>query len=149
MYLPASRSLTAAGVARRTDRRAAAAVELAVLAPFLTALVIGMIEIGHGIMIKESLSDAAQKACRTGALPGKSTAQAQAEVDNIMQDLNITGYNTAILLNGTTTDIQNAVHNDQISVRVSVPVSQVYWTTTFFLPSQDIESETVVMLRQG
>jgi Flp pilus assembly protein TadG len=145
MHLPASRSLPTIQAARR----ALAAVELAVVLPFITILVLGMVEIGRGLMVKESLSDAAQKACRTAAQPGKSTAQAQAEVDNIMQDLGITGYSTAILVNGNNTDIQNAVHNDQISIKVSVPVSQVYWTTAIFLPAQDIESETVIMLRQG
>ena len=143
MYRPASSSPSAAG------RRAVAAVELAVVAPFIVTLILGMVEIGHGIAVKESLSDAAQKACRTGTKPGKTTADAQAEVDNIMKDLNITGYTTTILLNGQQVDIKDAVHNDQISVKVSVPVSQIYWTTTFFLPVQDLESETVIMLRQG
>jgi Flp pilus assembly protein TadG len=149
MYLTAYRSLPPAGVARRPHRSAAATVELALVMPFLAALVLGMMEIGHGMMVKESLSDAAQKACRTGAQPGKTTAQAQAEVDNIMRDLGVNWYFTTILLNGTNADIQNAKHNDQISVQVSVPVSQVFWTTTYFLPAQDIESEVVVMLRQG
>jgi Flp pilus assembly protein TadG len=117
--------------------------------PFIVALVLGMVEIAHGFIVKETLSNAAQKACRKGALPGTTTAQAQAEVDNIMQDLGITGYSTTILLSDTNNDIQGGVHNDKISIKVSVPVSQVYWTTTFFLPPNDIESETVVMLRQG
>jgi len=141
MYLPASNPPSPA-----TGRRAVAAVELAVVLPFI---VLGMVEIGRGLSVKESLSDAAQKACRAGAQPGKTTAQAQAEVDNIMQDLGITGYSTAILVNGQQTDIKDAKHNDQISVKVSVPVSQVSWTTTFFLSAQDLESETVIMLRQG
>jgi hypothetical protein len=144
MYLPASNPPSPA-----TGRRAVAAVELAVVLPFIAALVLGMVEIGRGLSVKESLSDAAQKACRAGAQPGKTTAQAQAEVDNIMQDLGITGYSTAILVNGQQTDIKDAKHNDQISVKVSVPVSQVSWTTTFFLSAQDLESETVIMLRQG
>lgn len=116
--------------------------------PFITTLVLGMIEIGHAIMIKESLSDAAQKACRMAAQPGKTTAQA--EVDNIMSDLGITGYTTTILVNGNAvTDIASATHNDQISIKVSVPVSQIVWTTTFFLPANELGSETAVMLRQG
>jgi Flp pilus assembly protein TadG len=149
MYLPASSPVPAAIAARPRGRRAVAAVELAVVLPFIITLILGMVEIGHGLSVKESLSDAAQKACRTAVQPGKSTAQAQAEVDNIMQDLGITGYTTTILLNGQQVEIQNAQHNDQISIKVSVPVSQIYWTTTTFLPAQDLESETVIMLRQG
>jgi Flp pilus assembly protein TadG len=149
MYLLASCQPSPAATPRRRGRRAVAAVELAVVLPFIITLILGMVEIGHGIAVRESLSDAAQKACRTAVQPGKTTAQAQAEVDNIMQDLNITGYTTTILLNGQQVEIQNAQHNDQISIKVSVPVSQIYWTTTIFLPAQDLESETVIMLRQG
>ena len=35
------------------------------------------------------------------------------------------------------------------SVKISVPVSQVYWLTTIFLKSSTVESETVVMLKQS
>jgi Flp pilus assembly protein TadG len=149
MHLPTLCPRSPAATPAGRSRPALAAVELALLSPFIVTLILGMVEIAHGLAVKESLSDAAQKACRTGAKPGKSTADAQAEVDNIMQDLNITNYSTAILLNGTTTDIQYAKHNDQISVKVTVPVSQVFWAATFFIPAQDVESETVVMLRQG
>src|SRR6516162_2314463 len=136
MYLPASNPPSPAA-----GRRAVAAVELAVVLPFIAALVLGVLEIGRGLSVKESLSDAAQKACRAGAQPGKTTAQAQAEVDNIMQDLGITGYSTAILVNGQQTDIKDAKHNDQISVKVSVPVSQSPWPPTSFLPPRTRKPE--------
>jgi Flp pilus assembly protein TadG len=130
-------------------RRGASAVEFALIAPFLAALVLGMIEIGRGLMVKETLSDAAQKACRTAALPGKTSANVQSEVDNIMSDNNVSGYTVTILVNGTAGDVANANRFDQISVKVDVPVSQVAWMTTFFLTAQMLESETVVMMRQG
>jgi Flp pilus assembly protein TadG len=135
---------------RQAARRwAASAVEFAFVAPVLATMVLGMIELGRGIMVKEMLSDAAQKACRKGALPGKANTDVQAEVDNIMSDNGITGYSTTIQVNGSTVDVNTANKGDQISVKVSVPVSQVYWMTTFFVPSSDVESETVIMMRQG
>src|SRR6185437_9411801 len=67
-------------------RRAVAAVEFAVVSPLLATLLLGMLEIGRGLMVKEALSDAAQKACRTAALPGKANSDVQSEVDNIMSD---------------------------------------------------------------
>jgi Flp pilus assembly protein TadG len=124
-------------------------VEFALLAPFLGILVLGMLEIGRGLMVKEMLSDASQKACRTAALPGKANADVQAEVDNIMSDNGVTGYSTTILVNGNAADVSTANRFDQISVQVSVPVSSVFWTTTFFLTNQMIESESVIMMRQG
>jgi Flp pilus assembly protein TadG len=145
MYLAPNHSRSG----NRTRRRAVAAVELAVLSPFLATLMLGMIEIGHALIIKETLSDAAQKACRLAAQPNTTTAQAQAEVDNIMQDNSMTGYSTAILRNGNNTDIQSAIHNDQISIKVTLPVANNLWVPAIFLPITEIESETVIMLRQG
>jgi Flp pilus assembly protein TadG len=132
-----------------SQRRGACAVEFAILAPFLGILVLGMLELGRGLMVKEMLSDASQKACRTAALPGKSNTDVQSEVDNIMLDNGVTGYSTTILVNGAVADVSTANRFDQVSVKVSVPVSQVFWTTTFFLTSKMVESETVVMMRQG
>jgi Flp pilus assembly protein TadG len=134
---------------RRQDRRGVSAVEFACVAPFLATLVLGMMEIGRGLMVKEILSDAAQKGCRTAALPGKSNTDVQNDVANIMSDNKVTGFTVTILVNGAAADVSTANRFDQISVKVGVPVSQVFWTTTFFLTTQMVESETVVMMRQG
>jgi Flp pilus assembly protein TadG len=131
------------------SRSGASAVELAILLPFLGILVVGMLEIGRALVVKEVLSDAAQKGCRTAALPGKSNADVQADVDDIMTDNGVTGYSTTILVNGVAGDVATANRFDRVSVTVVVPVSNVAWTTTFFLTSQMLESETVVMMRQG
>jgi Flp pilus assembly protein TadG len=133
----------------RRPRRGVSAVECAILAPFLATLVLGMLEIGRGLMVKEVLSDAAQKACRTAALPGKANSDVISEISNIMSDNSVTGYSYTILVNGSSTDVVNASRYDKISVKVSVPVSSVFWTTTFFLTATEVESETVVMMRQG
>jgi Flp pilus assembly protein TadG len=133
----------------RRSRPGVSAVEFAVLAPFIATLVLGMLEIGRGLMVKETLSDATQKACRTAALPGKANSDVTKEVDDIMKDNSVTGYTTTILVNGVVADVSTATRYDQVSVKVAVPASQVFWTTTFYLTATMVESETVVMMRQG
>jgi Flp pilus assembly protein TadG len=147
---PALARSTGRGLSRsRNGRCAASAVEFAVIAPFLALLVIGMLEIGRGLMVKEMLSDAAQKGCRTGVLPAKSNTDIQNDVNNIMSDNGVSSCTITILVNGVVADVSTAKRFDQVSVKVSVPVSQVFWTTTFFLTNQMVESETVIMMRQG
>ena len=131
------------------SRRAAVVVEFALVLPFLMILVLGMFEISRGIIVKEFLSDASQKGCRTGALPGKTNTDIQNDVADIMTDSNVTGYTVVILVNGVAGDVTNAQRFDQVSVKVSVPTSQVFWITTFILTASTVESETVVMMRQG
>lgn len=130
-------------------RQAAAVVEFALLMPFFMALVVGTFEMARGFMIKECLSDAAQKGCRKGALPGKASSDIQSEVDDIMADHGITGYTITILVNGVAADASTATRFDQVGVKVSVPTSQVFWISTYFLSASSVESETVVMMRQG
>jgi Flp pilus assembly protein TadG len=134
---------------RPAPRRGVSAVEFALVAPLLVTLILGMIELARGFQVKEVLSDATQQACRTASQPGKGNSDVQAQVDNIMADNKITGYSVTILVNGVASDVATATRNDQVSVKVAVPASQVYWVSTLFLKAQMIESETVVMLRQG
>jgi Flp pilus assembly protein TadG len=130
-------------------RLAAAAVEFALVLPFLATILLGMFEISRAILIRELLSDAAQSASRRASLPGKTNADVTAQVDMIMSANNIQGYSTTILVNGAAMDVSYAQRYDQVSVKVSVPVPQVFWVGTLFITNKMIESETVAMMRQG
>jgi len=135
----------------QSRRRAAASVEFAVLAPFLFFLAMGAFEVGRAIMVREVLTDAARKGCRTGALPGNASANIIADVNDILTDNNIpTSYAAvAILVNGAAVDASTAVSGDQISVKVSVPYSKAAWTPLMFFNGSSVDSETLVMMRQG
>jgi Flp pilus assembly protein TadG len=135
----------------RQKRKGAAVVEFALAAPLLATLVVGMFEVSRGIMVKQVLSDAARKACRTGIQPNKANTDITSEVNNILSDNNISssGATITILVNGSAVDASTAQQNDQISVQVSIPVSKIYWAGTIFLPASAITSEAVVMMRQG
>jgi hypothetical protein len=123
-------------------------------------LVLGTFEIARGIMIKQLLNDAARKACRVGVLPGKSDTDITAAVNNIITDnkLPVGDVTITIMVGSEAGGLSSAaVANsntarpglDFVSVKVSIPTSKVFWAGTFFLTNTSIESETVVMLRQG
>jgi Flp pilus assembly protein TadG len=126
-----------------------AAVELAVSAAFLVALVMGTLELGRGIIVKQALTDSARRGARLAAQPRTSTASIKTEVNLLLSQNNIKTANvtTAVLVNGNNVDASTAVQGDKISVQVSVPVSAVYWVGTVFLAGSSVESETVVMMR--
>ena len=104
-------------------------------------------------MIKQMLNDAARKACRTGVLPGKSNSDITAEVNNILSDNGVPTADATIVITispSGATNVSSAVPGvDSVKVKVSIPVSDVYWMGTYFLPGSDVESESVVMLKQG
>jgi Flp pilus assembly protein TadG len=140
--------LLAAG---QRERSGLAVVEFAIIAPILVFLVIGVLETARGLMVREVLSDAARRACRTGILPGTDNAAITNDVNSILADNNIksTDATITIQVNGNDADARTAVVRDRISVRVTIPVSRIAWITPLFLPGSSIESETVVMMRQG
>jgi Flp pilus assembly protein TadG len=132
-------------------RRAASAVEFAVLAPFLFVLATGAFEVGRAIIVRQVLTDAARKACRTGALPKRANADITVEINDILNDNSIptSAATVTILVNGQAVDASTANQGDQVSVKVSVPYNQVAWTPLLFFNGGSIDSETLVMMRQG
>jgi Flp pilus assembly protein TadG len=139
----------------RKQRQGSAAVEFAVLLPFLAMIMMGMMEYGRAIQLKETLTDCAREACRNAILPGQTDSQVQAEVVDILTRQ----FNATVAANNTTTikvndvtstsSLGSSVRGDKISVQVQVQYSQVSWVTGYLYRGQNIESETVVMMRQG
>jgi Flp pilus assembly protein TadG len=131
-------------------RRGAATVELAVLAPLLGCLMMGMVEMARAMTAKALLNDAARKACRTGILPNNGNTAITSEVANILSDngLNVANATVTIQVNGQSVDAGTAQQNDRVSVKVALPYGQFAWTQPLFLGGTTVESETVVMMRQ-
>jgi Flp pilus assembly protein TadG len=155
---------------RSSLRRAIAAVEMAALAPLLGTIIVGMIELSRGVMCKETLSNAARKACRTTIQRDKSSTDGFNDALNIMQvdngydstqfnPQNPSGTTTGTIVGNVTitvndpagnslSDALNAPSGSTVSFQVGIPASSVNWVTSFFLQDQMIESETVVMMKQ-
>jgi len=132
-------------------RRGIVAAEFALFLPLLGTLMIGMFEVGRGILVKEVLCDAARQGARTAALPNTSTADVQAEVTGILKDQGVTSskVKVTVLVNDKEADAAKAVRNDKVSVSVSVPTADVAWTSSFFfLGNQALQSGVVTMMRQ-
>jgi Flp pilus assembly protein TadG len=162
MLTDASAPLARAAVrrSRQPQRSAAVVAEFALVAPILVFMLLGTFELARGIMIKQLLNDAARKACREGVLPGKTNANVTAQINDILTDNNIptgdatitiqVGPESALPLVGTSADVSTARAGlDFVSVKIAIPISDVYWISTYFLSSSTVESEMVVMLKQG
>jgi Flp pilus assembly protein TadG len=151
-------------------RRALAAVEFAVVAPLFWIVIVGMLEVSRAVMVKEVLTDAARKACRTAILPGASWSDvANGAAGSELYDILVTdngfswsnisptvivtdtsGNSTTLTTGDPSNVLQNASWGYTIAVKVSLPASTTTWGPgTVFITSSAIESEYVVMMRQG
>lgn len=150
-------------------RRSIAAVELACVAPVLATILVGILELGRGVMVKETLNNAARKACRTGIQRDKSSTDIYNDAVNIMTDNGFDntkfnpvapggtsgsdniGYVTITVTDpdgNTLSDALNAPEGSVVTVQVGIPASSVYWVTQFFLQGSMVESENMVMMKQ-
>jgi Flp pilus assembly protein TadG len=137
---------------RARCRRGVAAVEMAIVTSFvLIPATYGMIELSRAIQVKDALTDAARSGCRVGAKAGGSNSTITSNISTV---LTANGFSSSlatitIKVNGVVQDASTAVQGDQLSVKVSVPDSSVNWLPALFLSSSAVESETLIMMRQG
>lgn len=136
---------------RRPGRCGAVVLEFAFIGVLLVFIVLGMIETSRGVMVKETLSNAARSVCRLAALGKGSNEKIDAEVRKILKEHNLPEPQAqiTILVNGQATDIAAAKRNDKITVIVTLPVTEVYWVSALFLKKGTLLTESVTMMRQG
>jgi Flp pilus assembly protein TadG len=144
----------------RRRRSGAAAVEMAFIVPILGLIMLGMFELSRGVMVKQILTGAARKGCRTGILQLYGNSNIISDATNVMQDngFDSTLFNPPTIgaINVTVTDPNgnslpdalNAPSGSTVSVQVVIPVTSVKWLTSYFLTSGMFESDTVVMMKQ-
>ncbi len=144
----------------RGTRSAVAAVEMAFIVPVLGLIALGMFELSRGVMVREILTGAARKGCRTGVIYQYGNSNIISDVTDVMSDngFDSTKWNppsigsiTIIVTdpNGNVlSDSLDAPPGSTVSVQVSIPTSSVNWVSSLFLKSNMVESDTVVMMKQ-
>jgi Flp pilus assembly protein TadG len=129
-------------------RRAAAAVEFALVAPIMFAVVLGSIEFGRVMMSLNTLSNAARNGARVGVIPGNTNTNVQTAVNNLLDGAGIdhTKASTTVLVNGSQADVSSGTNGDSITVTVSISANNVSWLAKpWFLGSNPTLSQTAVM----
>ena len=127
-------------------------VELALVAPFLAVLILGMCEVGQALRVEALLTQAARKGCATGSRPGCGNADVIFDVQTALTDTGLpaAAATISILVNDLPGSVAAAARNDKITVNISIPTSQVAIThTRVFMGSATIQSESTTMLKQG
>ncbi len=132
----------------RKDRRGAAAVEFAIIAPVFFLLILGMIEIGRGVMVQQIITNASREGARLAVLPGTTSQEVEDRVISILEETlksggPIPGATVEILgENGSAINPQDAAYGEVIKVEVSVPWSSISWTGGFHGYEKDTNSLT-------
>lgn len=116
----------------RWGRRAAAAVEMAVVSPLLFAMLFGIIEYGWVFSVRQTLTTAAREGARLASLPGSSESQVQQRVNEVVGPLGLAGVVRTQLTRSTidepTENLRVWVHYGDVTL-----VGQFFGSTNFNL----------------
>lgn len=133
---------------RYENRRGAAAVEFALVAPLLfLTIALPITEFGRAMMVSELLGNAARTGCRVGVLPGNDNAAVISAINSLLAGQGINGATTTILVNGASGNVSTASRGATITVTVSVPYNNVSWLpagSSFFLAGKTLTGSQVM-----
>jgi Flp pilus assembly protein TadG len=131
----------------RRNRRGAAVVEFAVVAPVFFLLIFGMIEFGRAIMVQQILTNAAREGARFAVLDSTTPTHdlVVSKVTTYLQGSGITGGSVTI----TPTEPTSATYGQPVTVSVRVAFSNVSWLPSpFFLTGSQNLTASAVMRRE-
>lgn len=120
---------------KRKSRQGAAVIEFAIIAPVFLLLVFGMITFGQALMVQQVLVNTSREGARQAAVDGSVI-----DVDAYLAVSAITGALTQYEVNGViVNDPSGADYGDAVTVRISVPFSNVSW-----LPAPDFLGDAIL-----
>jgi Flp pilus assembly protein TadG len=130
------------------NRRGAAVVELAFVAPVLVTLVFGMIEFSRVMMVEQELTNAAREGCRTGVLSGSGSSDVTNTVTNYLTNSGIRLTNPANEIS-VSPDPSTAAAGTAITVTVNVPFNDVSWLQVPMFMGGKTLTASVVMRKES
>jgi Flp pilus assembly protein TadG len=108
-------------------RRAATAVEFAIVASVFFTFVLGFIEVGRGFMIQHLMTNAARQGCRVPVIDGKTNTDVNNTVYAVVNAEGINGDSVTVQVNDVTANDSMAKAGVEVSVIVSISASSVSW----------------------
>ncbi len=128
---------------RGPDRRGAAVVEFAFVAPVLFLLIFGMIEYGRMVMVQQVLTNAAREGARLAVLDGTTGAEVKTSVVNYLTSAGIAAADTDVTVNPA--EPNSAGAGESVTVTVSKSFNEVSWMPSpMFLGGKTLQAVAVM-----
>jgi Flp pilus assembly protein TadG len=126
---------------QRLKRRGIAAVEFAVVAPLFVLLVLGVIEFGRAMMVKQIITNAAREGARRAIVESATEAEVRQVVNDYLAGASVSGATVTV----TPTALASLGFGDPVTVQVAVSSNSVSWTPApWFLRGRTLsESSTM------
>ena len=127
---------------KNSQRKGAAMVEFAIVAPLLFLLFFASMEFCRVAMIRHTADNAVYEGCRAGIIPGATTAEVTAETQLILNSLGLTNVTIAVTPPVIDKD------TDEVTVRVDVPLDDNSFVTNQFVAGRTVVRQ-LTLRREG
>ncbi len=128
----------------KIPRRAASAVEFAIVAPVFFLVILGMIEFGRMMMVQQVITNGAREGARIAVLDSATTKKVTDKVNDYLGAGGVTGAKVTLSPDPPT----NAGFNQPVSVSVTVPFDANSWLPAPFLLGGRVLQAEAVMRRE-
>jgi Flp pilus assembly protein TadG len=124
-------------------RRGVAAVEMAVVLPVFVTVIMGVIEIGRGIMVGQLMTNAARESARMAIIDGSTNTTVSNAAKTFLQTAaNVAPGDVTVTITTSTTgggnNVANAKPQDLVTVNLSLPYSKVSWLPPKYLAGKNL-----------
>ena len=123
-------------------RRGVAVVEMAVITPFVFALLFGIIEFGWLFTVQHTMVNASREGARIGVLQGSDVADVEAQTRSFLEPMGLDDDVTVEVTEAT-------VDNPFVTVRLTVPREDVSLVGNFFGFVGGMVEGTTTMRKEG
>lgn len=131
----------------RRNRRGAAAVEFALVAPVFFGFTLGMVEIGRGVMVQQILTNASREGCRQSVLDGATTSAVTTFIQSYLSAASVPSAGASVTISPSLPTASG--YTGPVTVTVAIPFSQVNWgPSPIFLNGKTLTA-TTTMQREG
>jgi Flp pilus assembly protein TadG len=131
----------------RPNRRATACVEFALILPVLMIFVLGMLEMGRYIEVRQILTSAAEEGARQASTGQLTNAQVVNVVTGCVKaaGLPTTGLTVTVAdLTNPGTDVSGATCMDNLQVTVTIPFVNVRWCSSLLVTNSTTQVDATV-----
>jgi hypothetical protein len=117
---------------KQSARRAATAVEFAIILPVVVVLLLGAMELGRGVMVQHMLQEAAQAGCRLYCVSDEDLTQ-QESIDIIELAMERAGIDNYQVVFDPPTKAEIDEHMEPVTVTITASYGDVAWFTPAYL----------------
>lgn len=133
---------------RAGKRRGIAAVEFALVLPFLVILLLGTWEVGRLVEVQQVLDSAASEGGRQASAGVMTNDEVRDVVLKYLAHAGLNSGNAAVTIRDVSTpgaDVSEAAYLDEIHVTVTLPYRDVRWSTTSLIVNSATEMSSQVV----